>query len=231
MQCLGISVLTPSVHRHSRTWCYPAHGRGEAGCQQRQVEDRSRCGTAQLSAHSSHGPALLPPQPACTGARLMESLQLSVSLLLPSVPEHQTSLSGMVAEHPLQCYREWPCQPALPLGHLGSVISTLFFPIQFRFVAVHWTVGFSRFLGTDECLVSQNRVNSLLCLSLCLLLRSSTATVIEEGPRETGTNAECWRRQDKKNIAKPIVPSCFVSPCFQTDGEFFLYCVLACCLL
>lgn len=127
MQCLRISVLTPSVHRHSRTWRYPAHGRGEAGCQQRQVEDRSRCGTAQLSAHSSHGPALLPPQPACTGARLMESLQLSVSLLLPSVPEHQTSLSGMVAEHPLPVLQGM-AMPACPsFGALGKCHFHLFF--------------------------------------------------------------------------------------------------------
>lgn len=53
---------------------------------------------------------------------------------------------------------------------------------------MHWTVGFSRLLGTDETLVLQNRVNSLLCLSLCLLLRSEEhSTVIEEGLRETGT--------------------------------------------
>lgn len=137
---------------------------------------------------------------SCRAAELMESLQLLLcSLLLPSalppIASHRPEWDGGWA--PLcQYYRVWPCQPTLVLGHLGSVISILFFPIQFKFVAVHWSVGFSRLLGTDGSLVSQNRVNSLLCLSLCLLLRSDQhSTVIEEGLRETGTKSECWRRQ------------------------------------
>ena len=70
-----------------------------------------------------------------------------------------------------------------------------FFPTQLRFVAVHWTVGFPRLQGTDGCLVSESRTNSLPRLSLScltsphLLLRSDHhSTLMEEEQKEAERN-------------------------------------------
>lgn len=150
----------------------------------------------------------------CRGAELMENSQLllcSLLLPLPSLPEHHICLYGMVAEHPSASNASMAMPTPTYFGTLGKGHFYLFFPIQFSFVAVHWTVGFSGLLGTDECLVSQNRVNSLLCLSLCLLLRPDQHSTVIEGLRETGTKSECWRRQDKRTIPKPMV-SCSMFP-------------------
>lgn len=122
MQRLRISALTPRVHGHSRTWHSPAPGSEERGCWQRQVEDRSQCGSTgqswiaqfsaclqlwpSLPAHHSHG---------CRAAKLMEKLAAVTVLSAPALSpttSHGPAWDGGWA--PLcQCYRVCPCQSTL----------------------------------------------------------------------------------------------------------------------
>jgi len=87
-------------------------------------------------------------------------------------------------------------------GTLGTALFPSFFPIQLRLVAVHWTVGFPKLQGADGCLVSENRTNSLPCLSVRLLLRSDQHSTVMEEEQKEAARSETGSERDKASMLK-----------------------------
>lgn len=119
--------------------------------------------------------------------------------LLPSFPLLQTRTYGRAGEY---CSTRATRHGHTYFGTLGTALFPSFFPTQLRFVAVHWTVGFPGLQGTDGCLVSENRTNSLPRLSLGLLLRSDQHSTLMAEEQKRAERREPGSKSDKARMLR-----------------------------
>lgn len=148
-----------------------------------------------------HGPALL-----LTTAGAAEGQSWWKVTAVPVLPPpafcplpHNTKQAcrGWWRSTPLPVLQGMAMPTHTPLGHLGSgdldtweVVISIFFS-QYKLGLLQCTGLWVSLDYWGQMSVWFHRTGSLLCLSLCFLLRSDQHTSVIEGLRETGTKSEC----------------------------------------
>lgn len=147
-----------------------------------------------------------PPQVCCIGAKADGKLAAIATPPPPAFfplshyPKH--AHVGELVSTTLTALRSMAMSTHTYFRTLGTALFPSFFPIQLRFVAVRWTVGFPRLQETDGCLVSENRTNSLPHLSLCLLLKSDQHSTLMEEEEKEAERSETGSERDKARMLR-----------------------------